>query len=76
MSILKFSIPSDTKICIDINKQKKEFNFVGNGSFYQNLKETIYIRKLKFHRDNLERKVIYKKEGTDWCFGNLELVNT
>ncbi len=72
MSILKFSVPSDTKIQDDINQQKKEFNFVGNGSFFQNLKETLYIRRLKFHKDNIERKVIYKKEGTDWLFGNME----
>jgi len=76
MSILKFSVPSDTKICNDINQQKNEFNFVGNASFYQNLKETLYIRKLKFHKENVERKVTYKKDGTDWCFKDLELVNT
>ncbi len=72
MSILKFSVPSDTKIQNDINQQKNEFNFVGNGSFFQNLKETLYIRRLKFHKDNTERKVIYKKEGIDWLFGNIE----
>jgi hypothetical protein len=76
MSIIKFSIPSDTKICKDINQQKNDFNFVGNASFYQNLKETLYIRKLKFHKDNAERMVTYKKEGTDWLFGKIELVNT
>lgn len=76
MSILKFSVPSDTKICNDIKQQQNDLNFVGNGSFYQNLKETIYIRKLKFRKDNMERKVIYKKDGTDWLFGNMELVNT
>jgi hypothetical protein len=76
MSILKFSVPSDTKICNDIKHQKNDLNFVGNASFYQNLKETLYIRKLKFHKDNMERKVIYKKDGTDWLFGNIELVNT
>ncbi|MCF6180618.1 hypothetical protein [Lutibacter sp.] len=72
MSILKFSVPSDAKIQNDINQQKNEFNFVGNGSFFQNLKETLYIRRLKFYKDNTERKVIYKKEGTDWIFGNIE----
>ncbi len=76
MSIIKFSVPSDAKICKDIKRQIHEFNFVGNGSFYQNLKETLYIRKLKFNKDNSERKVIYKKDGTDWLFGYMELVNT
>jgi hypothetical protein len=76
MSILKFSIPSDVKIQKDINKRSNEINFIGNGSFCQNLKETLYIRKLKFYKDSSVRKVIYKKEGASWRFRTMELINS
>jgi len=74
MSILKFSVPTDTKISNDINLPNK-VNFVGNGSVFQNLKETIYIRKFKFHNEQNVRKVIYKKEGVSWMFNKLEFTN-
>jgi len=71
MSIIKFSVPTDSKISHDINISNK-VNFIGNGSVLQNLKETVYIRKFKVHNEQYVRKIIYKKEGVSWMFNKFE----
>ncbi|WP_144439124.1 hypothetical protein [Lutibacter profundi] len=75
MSILKFSIPSDSEILKDINNSSNSLKFIGLGSVCQNIKETIYIRMIKFNNEDFIKKVIYKKKGIIWDFKSVEDIN-
>lgn len=75
MSILKFTIPSDSKIMEDIKNNQNAIKFIGNGSICQNIKETTYIRLIQFNNEDSVKKVIYKKNGVCWGLKSVEVVN-
>lgn len=73
MTIIKFTTPSDKDIVNAIDApEKSAIDFVGRGSIYQNLKETIYVRLIKFREEDLVKKVTYKKTGILWDFVSIE----
>ena len=75
MSILNFTIPSDSKILEDIEKNNIAIKFIGLPSVNQNLKETVFTRILQFSDEKVVKKAIYKKKGISWVFESLEVVN-
>lgn len=75
MSILNFTIPSDSKILEDIEKNNIAIKFIGLPSVNQNLKETVFTRMLQFSDEKVVKKAIYKKKGISWGFESLEVVN-
>ncbi len=75
MSILNFTIPSDSKILEDIKKNNTSIQFIGLASVNQNLKETVFTRMLQFSDEKVVKKAIYKKKGISWGFESLEVVN-
>ncbi len=74
MSILKFSIPADSKIVRDINLivNSNTFKFIGNGSVTQTINETVFTRKVQVNNDPDVKKVVYRKKGFNWGFVALE----
>jgi len=75
MSIINFTIPSDSKILEDIELNNIEIKFIGLASVNQNIKETVFTRMLQFSNENVVKKAIYKKKGVSWGFESLEIVN-
>jgi hypothetical protein len=75
MSIINFTIPSDSKILEDIELNNIEIKFIGLASVNQNIKETVFTRMLQFSNENVVKKAIYKKKGISWGFESLEIVN-
>jgi len=75
MSIINFTIPSDSKILEDIEINNIEIKFIGLASVNQNIKETVFTRMLQFSDENVVKKAIYKKKGISWGFESLEVVN-
>jgi len=75
MSIINFTIPSDSKILEDIELKNIEIKFIGLASVNQNIKETVFTRMLQFSNENVVKKAIYKKKGISWGFESLEIVN-
>jgi len=75
MSILNFLTPSDSKILKDINNTKSTIKFIGLGSVCENMKETIFIRIVKFDNEDSIKKVVYKKNTFTWAFSSIEVVN-
>jgi len=75
MSIINFTIPSDSKILEDIELNNIEIKFIGLASVNQNIKETVFTRMLQFSNENVVKKAIYKKKGISWGFESLEVVN-
>jgi len=75
MSIINFTIPSDSKILEDIELNNIEIKFIGLASVNQNIKETVFTRMLQFSDENVVKKAIYKKKGISWGFESLEVVN-
>ena len=75
MSIINFTIPSDSKILEDIELNNIEIKFIGLASVNQNIKETVFTRMLQFSDENVVKKAIYKKKGISWGFESLEIVN-
>ena len=73
MTLINFTTPSDKEIieAIDISTSDN-IKFIGRGSVYQNLKETIYIRLIELKKNNSIKKVIYKKQGMMWGFESIE----
>jgi len=74
MSIASFSIPSDVDILQKIVNEDAIISFVGKGSIYQNVKETLYIRtvKIKLNKEEVLQNVIYIKKGIAWLFKTIE----
>ncbi len=75
MSILNFYTPSDVKILKDIKNTSNSIKFIGSGSVCENIKETIYIRMIKFNNEDIIKKVIYKRKGITWGFKSVEVAN-
>ena len=75
MSILNLLTPSDSKILKDINNTENSIQFIGLGSVCQNIKETVFIRMIKFNNEETVKKVVYKKNLFSWGFSNVEIVN-
>jgi len=75
MSILEFLTPSDSKILKDINNTESSIKFIGLGSVCQNIKETIFIRMIRFNNEDSIKKVVYKKNGFTWDFRSVEIIN-
>ncbi|RXP64431.1 hypothetical protein EC396_00175 [Lutibacter sp. HS1-25] len=71
MSILKFTIPSDSKILNDIENSHIDVKFIGSASVVQNIGETIFTRTIQFSKENVVKKAIYKKKGASWGFDSL-----
>ena len=73
MSILNFTIPSDSKILEDINTGTTDsIKFIGLARVCQNIKETTFIRMVQFNNENTVHKVVYQKKGKNWGFRALE----
>lgn len=74
MSLISFSKPSDSEILHKVSKKSKFIGFVGEGSVLQNLDETTYIRtvKIKLHKQEILKNVIYVKKGISWIFKSIE----
>ncbi len=74
MSLISFSKPSDTEIQTKISKKNQFIDFVGEGSLFQNVNETIYVRtvKIKFKKEEILKNVIYIKRGISWSFKSIE----
>ena len=74
MSLTSFSKPSDTEILNRISKKNQIIGFVGEGSLFQNLNETVYIRtvKIKLRKREILKNVIYVKKGISWMFKSIE----
>lgn len=75
MSILNFTIPSDSKILEDLKKNNTAIKFIGLASVNQNLRETVFTRMLQFSDEKVVKKAVYKKKGISWGFESLEVVN-
>lgn len=75
MSILNLLTPSDSKILKDINNTDNSIQFIGLGSVCQNIKETLFVRMIKFNNEEAVKKVVYKKNLFSWGFSNVEIVN-
>ena len=56
MSIINFTIPSDSKILEDIELNNIEIKFIGLASVNQNIKETVFTRMLQFSNENVVKK--------------------
>jgi len=74
MSIASFSKPTDVEILQNIVEKDSIISFVGKGSIYQNVKETLYIRTIKISLNKKEvlQNVIYIKKGITWLFKTIE----
>ena len=59
-------MPTEEEILGDMKENSNEITFVGAGSIYQNIQETLFIRKIKFGSEEVLKKIIYKKEGMNW----------
>lgn len=75
MSIINFTIPSDSEILEDIKNSNVEIKFIGSARVCQNIRETVFTRLIQFNNDKVVKKVIYKKKGVSWGFESLEVVN-
>ena len=75
MSILNFLTPSDNKILKDINNTDNSIRFIGLGSVCQNIKETVFVRMIKFNNEDNVKKVIYTRNAFSWGFSSVEVVN-
>lgn len=75
MSIINFTIPSDSKILEDIKNSNVEIKFIGSARVCQNTRETVFSRLVQFNNEKAVKKVIYKKKGISWGFESLEVVN-
>ena len=77
MSILKFTIPNDSKILRDLKKENSQdsIKFINSGSVCQNNKETIYTRLVRYNNEEVTKKIVYTKQGFNWGFKTVELVN-
>lgn len=75
MSIINFTIPSDSKILEDIKNANVEIKFIGSARVCQNIRETVFTRLVQFNNETAVNKVIYKKKGVSWGFEALEVVN-
>ncbi|MDV7186515.1 hypothetical protein R3X25_04415 [Lutibacter sp. TH_r2] len=72
MTIVNFTTPSDEEIIDSIDISKKDIiKFIGSGSVYQNLQETVYVRLIALKKNSI-KKVIYKKRGMIWGFESIE----
>lgn len=74
MSIASFSTPTDFDILQKIIENDTVIGFVGKGSIYQNVKETLYVRtvKIKLNKEEVLKNVIYFKKGIKWFFKSIE----
>ena len=77
MSLISFSKPSDAEILQNIAEKDTIVSFVDEGSIFQNVKETIYIRTVKTEINKKEyfKKIIYVKKGIKWLFKAVEPFN-
>ena len=76
MSISSFSKPSDDEVLKKMLENDLTVTFVGDGSVYQNVEETLYSRtiKIKIKEEEVFQNVIYEKKGTSWKFKRTEKV--
>ena len=77
MSLISFSKPSDADILQRIVEKDTIVSFVDEGSIFQNVKETLYIRTVKTEINKKEyfKKIIYVKKGIKWLFKAVEPFN-
>ena len=77
MSLISFSKPSDAEILQSIAEKDTIVSFVDEGSIFQNVKETLYIRTVKTEINKKEyfKKIIYVKKGIKWLFKTIEPFN-
>jgi len=70
MSISSFTKPSDDEVLKKMLENDLAVSFVGDGSVYQNINETLYSRtiKIKLKDQEIFQNVIYKKKGVSWEF--------
>jgi hypothetical protein len=76
MSISSFNKPSDDEVLKKMLENDLTVTFVGNGTVYQNIEETLYFRtiKIKIKKEEVFQNVIYEKKGTSWNFKCTEKV--
>ncbi len=70
MSISSFTKPSDDEVLKKMLENDLAVSFVGDGSVYQSVNETLYSRtiKIKLKDQEIFQNVIYRKKGVSWEF--------
>lgn len=78
MSITSFSKPSDADILNIFVDQNSIIGFVDNGSIYQKVNETLYVRtvKLMMNQEEVLKKVVFTKKGIAWLFKKIENITS
>ena len=78
MSITSFSKPSDADVLNTFVDKKSVIGFVDNGSIYQKVNETLYVRTVKLMMDQEEvlKKVVFTKKGIAWLFKKIESIKS
>jgi len=77
MSTLSFTRPSDDEVLRKLVENDLIVSFIGDGSFVQNIDETLYCRtiKVKLKDEESFHQVIYVKKGDSWKFKCIERTN-
>jgi len=77
MTIISFFIPTDKDILRDIKEDARSIKFIGEGSVYQRLHVTRFIRTFTFRFDanKDQRQAVYIKNGLRWQFETIKTVS-